>query len=255
MSIFGQGATFTKGLWDHCCILIFRTPRPLLLLAVFLFFALQKNTKGRKMKKLLFGLLGILFLGTSWSATLPAGYKELEYIESTGTQWIDTGIIRGRFVHDIVFTERTQNNLMGGSTGGGLYWGQTRSHISSNDGYELGPNHIDVDTSVRRIIEYSNISSHAKLTTGNTTITYSISTPSNTYTIFKIHNSEQYYTKTKLYGLKVYTTDDNTSLVRNFVPAKNSSGVVGMYDLADPNPATAFHTNAGAGTFTAGPEI
>ena len=44
------------------------------------------------MRKLLLGLIGLLFAIPSWSATLPAGYTELEYIESTGIQYIDTGI-------------------------------------------------------------------------------------------------------------------------------------------------------------------
>ena len=59
--------------------------------------------------------------------------------------------------------------------------------------------------------------------------------------------------KARLYQTKMW---DNDIMVRNFVPAKrNSDGVIGMYDLADTNPATAFHTNAGTGTFTAGPTM
>ena len=42
--IFGQGATFTKGMWDHCCILIFRTPRPLPV-AGGIFCVLKKHKK------------------------------------------------------------------------------------------------------------------------------------------------------------------------------------------------------------------
>ena len=43
---------------------------------------------------------------------------------------------------------------------------------------------------------------------------------------------------------------DNGTLVRDFVPAKNSSGTAGLYDLAN----STFYTNAGTGTFTAGSE-
>ena len=32
------------------------------------------------------------FVGSAWSGSLPAGYTQIEYIESTGTQWINTGI-------------------------------------------------------------------------------------------------------------------------------------------------------------------
>jgi len=49
-------------------------------------------------------------------------------------------------------------------------------------------------------------------------------------------------------------TIDNGAVRGNFIPAKrDSDGVLGMYDLMDSNPVTAFHTNAGSGTFTAGP--
>ena len=58
--------------------------------------------------------------------------------------------------------------------------------------------------------------------------------------------------KYAFYSFKMWEGD---TLVRDMVPAKNASNVVGMYDLADPNPATAFHTNAGTGTFTAGPDM
>ncbi|MBR6838228.1 MAG: hypothetical protein IKM94_01530, partial [Alphaproteobacteria bacterium] len=57
----------------------------------------------------------------------------------------------------------------------------------------------------------------------------------------------------RYYYFKIY---DNNTLVRDFIPARRErDGVIGMYDLADNNPATAFHTNAGTGTFVEGPEI
>lgn len=38
-------------------------------------------------------------------------------------------------------------------------------------------------------------------------------------------------------------------LVRNLIPAKNSSGTLGLYDAVN----NVFYTNAGTGIFTAGP--
>lgn len=37
--------------------------------------------------------------------------------------------------------------------------------------------------------------------------------------------------------------------VRNFIPCKNISGILGLYDIVN----NIFYTNAGTGTFTAGP--
>ena len=56
------------------------------------------------------------------------------------------------------------------------------------------------------------------------------------------------YASMKLYSCKIY---NNGTLVRDFVPVKNSSGTIGLYDLVN----SAFYTNAGSGTFTAGADI
>lgn len=45
--------------------------------------------------------------------------------------------------------------------------------------------------------------------------------------------------------------DNNGQMIRNFVPAKNSSNVVGMYDLVSEQ----FFTNQGTGDFTAGTAV
>ena len=52
----------------------------------------------------------------------------------------------------------------------------------------------------------------------------------------------------KVFSCKIY---DNDILARNFLPAKNSSGTLGLYDTVN----STFYTNAGTGTFTAGPNI
>ena len=52
----------------------------------------------------------------------------------------------------------------------------------------------------------------------------------------------------KMYGAKIY---NNGTLIRNFVPAKNASGVVGMYDTVSGQ----FFTNQGEGSFIAGDPV
>ena len=46
----------------------------------------------RKILSAALALVCIWFATPSWGA-LPSGYTQLEYIESTGTQYIDTGIV------------------------------------------------------------------------------------------------------------------------------------------------------------------
>lgn len=52
----------------------------------------------------------------------------------------------------------------------------------------------------------------------------------------------------KLYSSQIYTND---SKIKDFVPCKNPSGVIGLYDLVD----KAFHANAHSGALIAGPEV
>ena len=52
----------------------------------------------------------------------------------------------------------------------------------------------------------------------------------------------------KLYNCSIY---DNGVLIRSFIPCKNASGTVGLYDSVN----NQFYQNAGTGTFIAGPEI
>ena len=58
-----------------------------------------------------------------------------------------------------------------------------------------------------------------------------------------------FHTKAKLYSCKIYSGE---TLERDFVPAKRKSdNVLGLLDLANGK----FYTNAGTGTFTAGPVV
>jgi hypothetical protein len=53
----------------------------------------------------------------------------------------------------------------------------------------------------------------------------------------------------KMYSFKVWS---DAGLIRDFIPAKRrSDGVVGLYDAVNKQ----FYTNAGSGTFTAGPVL
>ena len=56
-----------------------------------------------------------------------------------------------------------------------------------------------------------------------------------------------------IFGMKIYGVElfEDSVLVRKLIPAKRKSdNVLGMYDMVTEK----FFTNAGTGTFTAGPE-
>ena len=218
------------------------------------------------MKKLLFGLLGILFLGTSWSATLPAGYKELEYIESTGTQWIDTGIVGNTLVgmeyeftilNDItagssLFGARATNNI-----GSGINIGHTADKKVTVDFFD--GSRYSSNVSFEKDLPYRLVIQNNKFTLYNSSTgaildshTFNVTTKTLDYVIilFGLNNGGSMLPgkdSVQAKNLKLYT--NNGSM--NLVPAKNSSGVVGMYDTVN----DVFYTNQGTGTFTAGPLV
>ena len=69
--------------------------------------------------------------------------------------------------------------------------------------------------------------------------------------IFALHRASIYNTGTSIrcYYFKIW---DNGTLIRDLIPAKRiSDGVTGLYDIVNDK----FYTNAGSGTFTAGPNM
>lgn len=55
--------------------------------------------------------------------TLPQGYTEMEYIENTGTGYVDTGVVAAnkRFEIDLQFTSNATRQLMGISGSSSAY--------------------------------------------------------------------------------------------------------------------------------------
>ena len=189
---------------------------------------------------------------TAYSIRLPLGYTQLEYIESTGTQYIDTGIVYARFVHDIQFTNQASTiSLMGKNANQGMYWGQRRF---GGTGYEGPGGYINVDPTARHIVEYGAFAEQRTyLKADGTTITGNNIANTLTYFLLGIRaasgSSTGYYCEAKLYDVKAY--DVNDALIAHFIPAKDSNNIVGLYDTVSGQ----FFTNSGTGDFTPGPAV
>lgn len=183
--------------------------------------------------------------------SLPSGYKRLEYIQSTGTQYIDTLVnieankpITLRVVCDCSFNNAGVGNGVGTTIPGNIFYFGTY-----NGAYCYGLGKVDGVTSVaadteRRIHDLDAVGK--KLTISGklslTGLSFAMPTASRTFWL------PQWGQGIKLYSCQIY---DNGTLVRDFVPCKNASGAVGLYDTVDGQ----FYANAGTGAFTAGPEI
>lgn len=181
--------------------------------------------------------------------TVPAGYTELEYIQTTGTQFIRTGVygyadgsyVRGhRWELDMEFTRSDVRQLMGYGPYGGEYWGVAASGVYEGMSVVAGKR----DTIVH---DYSGGTAG-----GNTLWVQNASRGAGSnmetsyeYTLFNLKwgGDTGYWCYAKLYRCKCI---QGTTLIRDFVPAmRNSDGVIGLFDVVN----NVFYTNAGSGSF------
>ena len=212
------------------------------------------------------------FRTSAFSATLPAGYTELEYIESTGTQWIDTGIRPdSNFAYELKFSGYTIP-----TTGGGehVMFGETSGGWEKMVG--INQSKVSNRSNVIPYIKYDGVQcSLAQQTEGtfllnptglyfNGNLVYS-KTPDSFETeqysiyLFAINfkgtassmATSTVTNKFTSYKLEFFKVWDNNTMVRNMVPAQNSEGVVGLYDTVN----NRFYTNDGTGEFVAGPAV
>lgn len=192
---------------------------------------------------------------------LPSGYTQLEYIESSGKQYINTGVVptpNTRAVIDAQITAQTAASAayLGERSGSGssdktafaLWSMSTGANVSSDFfGNRVSKSMSTIGTRV--LIDKNK----ASVTINGSTITNKAAAGTATLPVFLLAINEKgtsagYNISARLYACQIY---DNGTLVRDFIPCKNASGVVGLYDTV----GGLFYANAGTGTFTAGPEI
>ena len=192
----------------------------------------------------------MFILNVAHAATLPAGYTELEYLESTGTQRINTGITG----NVVIETEAQQTHYTGSSQVlavtttngvGGTYFGttETQEYWGFSRG-STGMSNVLATTKARIQITFNN--SGASGVVNGENITRSTSVTQGALYIFASSNA-QFGGYFKLWSMRVY---QNGNLVRNFIPARHDAdnGKLGLYDTVSGE----FFTNAGTGTFIAG---
>ena len=185
---------------------------------------------------------------------LPAEYQKVEYMESTGTQYINTGVIGEnakayRIIYDIQFTNTSTRQLMGFGDDSNQYWG-----IKASGKYEIEGYTSSFDAGSRDIIVW-NYDCANKISSLTINSDYEFNTINNLFpvpqnkplTLSSISGIYNCYLK--IYGNKVYV--DNT-LVRDFIPCyRKSDDVIGLYDTVN----GVFYTNAGTGTFLKGNDV
>lgn len=168
-------------------------------------------------------------------------YKPLDFIETTGTQYIRTGIIGPAiWEYDIQYTNTTARQLMGHGGNGGEYWGTTDG-VYGMASWSKG----SIAVGNRDIFRVENISSGRKIYVNGVyshSEGYDTRCESNEAQLFGIGGSN-HLNYCKLWGCKVW---QNNVLVRDFIPClRNFDGKVGLYDKINGT----FYVNAGIGEF------
>lgn len=190
--------------------------------------------------------------GGGQQVTLPEGYQRLNYLQSSGTQYINAG-----------FNPNSNARVkMGFSStsipsGGFIAFGSRYTYLDNafafavNDGNILssyyGDERLDYSFDATK---YCSVDLNKNVCTVNGTVkTHSADTvdPARPLIVFACNNANEitFYAYIKLYSFKLY---DNGTLIRDFIPCVDPSGEYGLYDVVN----NQFYGNAGTGSFTGG---
>ena len=188
---------------------------------------------------------------------LPAGYKRVEYLQSDGNQYIDTGIIPAnkKISAEVSFKLNSiVNNLTNGIIGSNnrdgqnnfqfqVYSNQWRTKLNNfasfNGTWNTNNHIIKLNTSSGTTLDSTIITSNQYIITSD-----------NNYSmwLFSVHYLSQtdvYNMRGCIYYCKIW---DNGTLVRDFIPCLDSNNRPCMYDRV--NGVTYY--NQGTGDFTYG---
>lgn len=189
---------------------------------------------------------------------LPSGYTQLKYIQSSGTQYINTMFKPSGNALRVVMKFRYTAAYSGLSLFGNhtstpysltvygtrpTFWVGNSSDVSCGPQTEQG-----VDYTLDATAENGTITAYWN------GVKYTASYSGSLYTeqpifIFGGNSNGALAEAGNGYQLEMFQLYDGGALVRDYVPAENSAGAVGLYDAAN----GVFYANAGSGAFEAGP--
>ena len=160
-------------------------------------------------------------------------YQEVEYLESTGTQYIDTGISgesKWKITNQYITPSNTSQILVGCGTAAGQWFGQY------NEKYAIGTGSIhifNVNSTTKQNLSIEFTPTKVSSTINDETKNREGSFTNNNYYLFGglTSSSGNFYSYTRVYSTKTY---QNNETVRNFVPViRKSDNKPGMLDLAN----------------------
>lgn len=201
------------------------------------------------------------------TAILPDEYQQVDYIESSGTQYIDTGVSsNATMLVDLVASITKSDSQQGifGASGSvptnsqlRLYTGQNGdvNKLQFNYGglkvidYTTNISGLDTTTKTRYTFGNGKIALNGTDYTTYSTQTFDYAQNCIVFGSKSVNGTADFLATMKLYSLKI---TDNDIEIRNFIPCiRKSDNVIGLYDTVN----NVFYTNAGTGTFTYGSAV
>lgn len=194
---------------------------------------------------------------------LPEGYTAVNYLQSSGTQWIEMGVAPNQNTKAVlkikinVFTDEGAT-LIGSMTGGNsndkfityLDGYKSTKFLFRMDGQPQAISWTGLTTNKIYTVTLSGTEMKAELEDGTTVFskTFSVNDFTSTVTmaLFRAKGVEAgTYFQGRIYSCKHYSGDE---LIQDFVPCLDTGGVPCMFDLVSRKP---FY-NVGTGSFTWG---
>jgi hypothetical protein len=189
------------------------------------------------------------FRGDGWLPT------QLEYIEATGTQYVDTGVAHNSGTKVEIkmaytnITDVTQLNGWGESNGECFMWGVQASsggHFVVRVGTAGMTYYGTADTNMHTYILENGQQSHDGTVVANSIIgETSTSQPIHLFALYSTWGGINSYCQAKCYYCKIF---NNNELIRDYIPALDENNVACLYDKV----TQTFFYNQGTGSFTAG---
>ena len=190
---------------------------------------------------------------------IPSGYTFYDYIESTGTQYINTGVIP----NNNTSVEISYSTNISGK----FVFGSRVANASSTDKFALyyssstviypqyGNNYVTPTVpAMNGIIQTDKLDKNCFYHNGSLLNTFATQSFQGTYPMFLFGLNEAGRIESRVYIGRIYNCKmwNNGTLIRNMIPSKrNSDNKIGMYDLVN----NIFYSNAGTGVFSTGTQI
>ena len=189
--------------------------------------------------------------------------KRVEYLESTGTQWIDTGIYVNNTLKTVIAFEivdiTRQGHIFGGRTvqsagaGYGVFLSTSTTGIAFDYNSRLNSNILTTNFIRYEIVKDGatntlDINGVRSFTGNNTAATFSLDT---TLGIFWMHQKSGTFNsvvKCRVFHFKIWNSG---VLVRDLIPVIDWNDEPCMYDRVS---GKCFY-NQGTGSFVAGPDL